>query len=242
MARRIATATTALIAGPYRPPSLKRGDRTTCLYRDTEVVITSWTDARIPWPRCQKPRQGGGSGLLVNEELLRAIRTESAEALKYWFGVGTKAVWNWRRAFGVTQWGTEGSKRLHQATSEAGAAAVRGKPQSVDVVEQRRRIAIARDYGRRLIPGYHGRWWTKAERKLLGTAVDEDVARRVGRSASAVRAMRCRLGIPPIRDRRRREHRKDHVQDSRSKIPSSISFSRPAPSQSKRRHPSGLVE
>src|SRR5262249_31675142 len=59
----------------------------------------------------------GGSGLLVTEELVRAVRSESAVAIKCWFGVSTNAVWNWRRAFGVTQWGTEGSRRLHQALS-----------------------------------------------------------------------------------------------------------------------------
>src|SRR5690348_4629655 len=90
-----------------RPPALRRGDRTTCLYRDTEVVITSWTEARISWPRCQAVGVRGGSGLLVDEELLRAIRCESSLALQHWFGVNEATVWRWRRAFGVTRWGTE---------------------------------------------------------------------------------------------------------------------------------------
>jgi hypothetical protein len=53
----------------------------------------------------------------VSEELVRAIRTESAAALKHWFGISTGTVWSWRRAFGVTQWGTEGSEQHHQAVS-----------------------------------------------------------------------------------------------------------------------------
>jgi hypothetical protein len=44
---------TDLIAGPYKPPTLRKGERTFCLYRDAEVVITSWSDARIPWPRAR---------------------------------------------------------------------------------------------------------------------------------------------------------------------------------------------
>lgn len=39
----------ALLAGPYSPPPVRRGDRVTCLYRDGDAVVTSWTDAPIPW-------------------------------------------------------------------------------------------------------------------------------------------------------------------------------------------------
>jgi hypothetical protein len=37
-----------LLFGPYRAPPLKRGDRAFCLFRDCDVVVTSFTDARIP--------------------------------------------------------------------------------------------------------------------------------------------------------------------------------------------------
>ena len=43
----------ALLFGPYRAPALHVGDRTHWLYRNAEVVVTSWTDAPIPWPRCR---------------------------------------------------------------------------------------------------------------------------------------------------------------------------------------------
>jgi len=58
-----------LVHGPYVPQPLGRGDRATCLYRDGEVIITGWSDGRIPWPRCQRPKTQGGSELLVDEEL-----------------------------------------------------------------------------------------------------------------------------------------------------------------------------
>jgi hypothetical protein len=65
--------------GPYIPPPLRRGGRATCLCRDGGVIITGWSDGRISWPRCRRPgTHGGGSGLLVNEELARAIRLESS--------------------------------------------------------------------------------------------------------------------------------------------------------------------
>jgi hypothetical protein len=50
--------------------------------------------------------------------------------------------------------------------------------------------------GRHLIPGYHCPWWTKRQLVLLGTAPDEEVARRTGRTAEAVRQKREELGIP----------------------------------------------
>src|SRR5262249_19163930 len=88
---------------------------------------------------------GGGSGLLVTEELVRAVRTESAVALKHWFGVSTHTVWCWRRTFGVGRWDTDGSKLLHQEVSERGADAIRGKRQSEKTV--RRRVQTRRERG-----------------------------------------------------------------------------------------------
>jgi hypothetical protein len=55
-----------LLYHPYTPPALRRGDRATCLVGDCDVVITSWTDARISWPRCRAVEsRGRGSGRLL---------------------------------------------------------------------------------------------------------------------------------------------------------------------------------
>jgi hypothetical protein len=56
-------------------------------------------------------------GLLVDEELLRAIRTESPVALQYWRGISKGTVTRWRSTFGIGHWGTEGSQPLHAAAS-----------------------------------------------------------------------------------------------------------------------------
>jgi hypothetical protein len=75
-----------LLHGPYRTPRLRRGDRTSCLYRDKDVTITGLSAGHIPWPLC-KPAGRAYPGLLVEEELARAIRCESVLALRYWWGV-----------------------------------------------------------------------------------------------------------------------------------------------------------
>src|SRR5262249_46832057 len=122
-----------LLHGPYRAPALKRGDRTTCLFRDGTVVITSWSDARISWPRCRLlDTRGGGSGLLVDEELARAVRTESSLVIQHWWGVQAETGWGWRKALGVAgHAGTEGSRRLIPANTAQGAATTRGKKRTL---------------------------------------------------------------------------------------------------------------
>jgi transposase len=59
-----------LLHGPYKAPPLRKGDRTTCLYRDREVIISGMSDARISWPLC-RPLGKGRPSLLVEEELER---------------------------------------------------------------------------------------------------------------------------------------------------------------------------
>jgi hypothetical protein len=136
------TAAPPLLFGPYCAPRLRRGDRAVCLFRDADVVVTSWTDAPISWPRCRLAEgNGGGSGLLVEAKLARAVRCESSLAIQHWWGVSPRTVWCWRRAFGVSQWGTEGSRRLHAALSARGAEQVRGRKLPPEQVERRRRTA-----------------------------------------------------------------------------------------------------
>jgi hypothetical protein len=68
-------------------------------------VITGLSSAPIQWPHCCAFDIGGHPDLLVDEVLLRAIRTESAVALRYWFGVSAWVAWMWRKAFGVDRFG-----------------------------------------------------------------------------------------------------------------------------------------
>ena len=54
---------------------------------------------------------------------------------------------------------------------------------------------------RHLRLGYHGSWWTDRERRLLGKLPDTEVARRIGRTPTAVRIKREALAIAnaPVR-------------------------------------------
>lgn len=166
-----------LLHGPYHPPALRKGDRATCLYRDSDVIITGWSHEPISWPRCRALGTKGGSGLLVDEELARAVRCESALANRYLWGVSAKAVWNWRKALGVGRMDSEGSRRLILDASHAGADALKRngltKEQCRRAGERAKRLNLIR-YARAKparLP------WTAAEEVLLGTAADSVVAR-----------------------------------------------------------------
>jgi hypothetical protein len=193
-----------LLHGPYNALPLRRGDRASCLYRDCLVVITRWSDAPIPWPRCRALAGGrGGSGLLVDEELARAVRCESVLAIRHWWGASANAVWRWRRALGVRGL-NEGSARLRQQLNREIGESLRGRKLPAEQVERRRR---AWKLGGRPVPLRPGgnRPWTAKELALLGSAPDAEVATRIRRTVNAVRVMRKRLGRPTALDRRRRE-------------------------------------
>src|SRR5262249_44827146 len=190
--------------GPYTPPALRRRDRATCLFRDADVVITGWSDGRISWPRCRRPgTHGGGSGLLVDEELARAVRLESSLAIQFWFGVSYSVVCRWRKALAVPVL-NEGSARLRQGLNAQLADGRRGKRLPPEQVERRRQTA--RELGLRPPQRPGGRPWTEDALAQLGTVPDGELAARIGRTATAVRVIRTRRGISSAEDRRRREH------------------------------------
>ncbi|MDB5313275.1 MAG: hypothetical protein JWO38_7477 [Gemmataceae bacterium] len=182
---RISPIPPALI-GSYTPPAVAPGDRVYCRYRRAWCRVTAWTDAPIPWPRVSRFKTRGGSGLLVNAEMVRAIRTERAAALMHWFGVGSKAVWNWRKRFTTGgKFPTPGSKAAQMRASQIGA----------EIAKQLE-----------LRPGSWWRvdCWTAEQLAQLGTDYDEVIAVRIGRSVRAVTVKRVRLKIRACKDRRRK--------------------------------------
>ena len=186
-----------LLFSPYKAPLRKRGDRTTCLYRDAPVIITSWSSASIPWPRCRAlDSPGGGSGLLVDEELARAVRHESAVAVMHWWGASMGAVCRWRKTLGVGRTDNEGSRRLMLASAEKGAEAIKEHEWTEEERERCRQINAEKGLVQNLVLGYHGPLWTPKDIALLGMVPDEDVARQTGRTVEAVRQKREELGIP----------------------------------------------
>ncbi len=179
------------LIGTYTAPPVRRGQRVKCLSRRCKCKVTSWTKAPIPWPRVQPLNRRGGCGLWVNATLRRAIRTESAQALRYWFGAAATVVWKWRKAFGVGGCATtKGSRRAIRAAARKGAEAMKAKEWSDGERDARAKLS------KRLGLKPPSRWtashggWTKRELKLLGTDHDEAIARKIGRTRGAVTSKR----------------------------------------------------
>jgi hypothetical protein len=162
----------AALIGSYLPPAARVGRRVRCLYRGAWCKVTSWTEAPISWPRVLPAGGRGDPGLLVTTELRRAIRTESAEALKHWFGISTLVAWKLRTWAGVEgHTRTAGSRRLQQEVSERGAAGMKAKVWTEAELDAR--SELAKSLG--LKPT--GRWgrdgWTPEPDALLGTDHDD---------------------------------------------------------------------
>jgi hypothetical protein len=157
--------------------------------------------ARIPWPLCKSIGRGH-PGLLVEEELARAVRCENVLAVRYWWGASPRVVNKWRKALGVGRH-NEGSLRLYRMNGEAAAAVLRGVPLPPEAVERRRRTAIELNLARytKPCPCPHGsRPWPADELAPLGTMTDHALALRLWRSINGVRIMRERQGSKPYPD------------------------------------------
>lgn len=96
-----------LLFGPYQTPRFRYGSIVWCELHG-QVKITGVTTGRIPWPVGVKD---GRRVIVVYKGLLKAIKRESAIAIKHWWGVCDYTVWKWRAALGVGR-SNEGTKRL----------------------------------------------------------------------------------------------------------------------------------
>jgi hypothetical protein len=198
-----------LFFGPYSPPRIPRNQRLFCEMRGY-LRVGSWSNGLIPWPR----RHRTGSVILCGD-LVRAVRQESVEAICHHWGVCRGVVQNWRKALGVPE-DNPGTRQLRHrlrtaahgpARQRAAARAEhpkaillpaglphgRTQPLSRPATSRLMRDRLART-GRHVNPDL--RLWTEKEEKLLGTARDAVIARKLNRTKGAVRARRLALGIP----------------------------------------------
>src|SRR6266850_2044080 len=88
------------------------------------------------------------------------------------------------------------SRQLHEKLSEAGAGTLRGRRRLRAQVDRQRATCRALKYAP------PNRWekdgWTQEQLALLGTVPDEEVARRICRTPTAVRVMRNRTELPIV--------------------------------------------
>ena len=114
-----------LLHGPYHAPAVRKGQRVLWQIRGS-AVVTGWSDAPFSWPRCRSlgGTGGSGAGLFVDDELARAVRCESALAVRFWWGIARETVCRWRKTLGVPRV-NEGTARLLQDSHAKQAVSAR---------------------------------------------------------------------------------------------------------------------
>src|SRR5437762_843923 len=92
-----------LLHGPYRLPRCRIGRKLFCEIRGW-VTVARMSGGRIPWPMCQVGRTGRARAYILTGDLVRAVQCESAQSIRYWWGVGSYTVWHWRKELGIGQY------------------------------------------------------------------------------------------------------------------------------------------
>jgi hypothetical protein len=99
-----------LLGGPYLPPIAKPGDWLDDAINGA-VQVGRFSDGRISWP-CRK--KTGKRSLILCGDLERAVKTESAIAIMYWFGVSEPTLTKWRGALGVDRKNNPGTQKIYK--------------------------------------------------------------------------------------------------------------------------------
>ena len=130
-----------LLGGPYLAPDVRPGDWLEDAERGS-VQVGGYTEtARIPWPRLKKT---GKASLILCGDLIRAVQTESALAIGYWWGVSGVVVARWRKVLGISQTGSEGSLQLYRKYTQQKlpeAVAARGRKKALSPESKAQRAA-----------------------------------------------------------------------------------------------------
>jgi len=165
----------------------------TCAIRSV-MRVTNWRRAR-PWPKGVVVGRRSAPSIIVDAELARAVRHESAAAIRHHWGVSAKTVAMWRRELGVHRADPEGSRRLIQAAARQGAAVIKAHVWTAAERRARSRRATKLGLGRNLD---HTPKWTAEQVGLLAIFSDRAVATHTGRTVRAVQQVRRRLGIASV--------------------------------------------
>jgi len=217
-----------LLFGPYKTPRFRYGDTVFC-ERIGDAVITGLSDGPIPWPIGK--RVGGGmksNAILLYGDLVRAVRKEAAQAVGYWWGIGTDTLWKWRKALGVEANNVATRRLRHDYALEPSgtaalelaqekcrdgrrdrkrrqkiAAAKRGKPRPPHVVEAVRAAHLgkkASEQARRRMSAAHKRRGTRPPKAgRPWTAQEDELVRTLPPAEVARRTLRT---MPAVYSRR----------------------------------------
>lgn len=124
-----------LIGGPYkRPPDVSVGQRIRDERLRDFVEVRCFTRAPIPWPAGGRSSQNPP---ILCGELVEAVRTESAEAIAYHWGVSRDLVREWRKALGVPRFTAGTRKRWAELVDQRLTPESRAKGARASAIKQR---------------------------------------------------------------------------------------------------------